>query len=118
MKTLITILAVLAITLPATRAKDGPFASVIISDPDKPIQINLRDRQWLKITNFVQNGGDTASNSAGVAVFQGDVGMWVLFANDPRTTNEPVIIAGPAIIKVSVPSADVRAFLTYQRGSD
>ena len=118
MKTLITILTVLVISLSATRAKDGTFVSVIITDPDKPLQLNLRDRQWIKITNFVQNGGNTDGNSAGVAVFQGDLGMWVLFANDPRTTNEPVIIAGPAIINVSVPSADVRAFLTYQRGSD
>jgi hypothetical protein len=118
MKTLTTILAILMISLSATWAKDGTFASIIINDPDKPLQLTLRDRQWIKITNFVQNGGNTDADSAGVAVFRGDVGMWVLFANDPHTTNEPLIIAGPAIISVSVPSADMKAFLTYQRGSD
>ena len=116
MKTLITTLAVLALSVAALPAKEGSFVSVI-ADSDHPVMIHLRARQWVRITNFVQNGGNTDGMAAGVAVFQGDVGMWVLFANDPQTTNEPVIIAGPAEINVSVP-AGVKAFLTYQRGSD
>jgi hypothetical protein len=117
MKTLITTLAVLALSFTSVIAKDGTFTSVIVNETDHPLQLNLRAREWLKITNFVQNGGNT-DNSAGIALFKGDESMWILFANQPQKTDAPVIVAGPATLMVWVPSNEVKAFLTYQRGSD
>ena len=117
MKTLITTIAVLALSFTTALGKDGTLTSVIVNQKDHPLQLDLRAREWIKITNFVQNGGDTES-SAGVALFKGAESMWILFANQPQRTDAPVIIAGPATIMVLVPSNDVKAFLTYQRGSD
>jgi hypothetical protein len=128
MKTLITTLAVLTLSFTTLPAKDGTFTSVIIPDGGKSLQIDLSTRQWLKITNFTQNPADDAkaTNAAGVAVFQADTALWVLFANDPRAhaPHEDVFVAGPATIIVSPPQKNndypggATVFLTYQRGSD
>jgi hypothetical protein len=121
MKTLITTLAILILSFTTLPAKDGTFASVIIRETDARFQLTLPARQWIKIINFTQNDTTTTrSDRAGVAVFKGDAGLWVLYADDATTTHVPhddILIAGPATVTVpAVTGATI--FLTYQRGSD
>jgi hypothetical protein len=119
MKTLITTLAVLTLSFSSAVAKDGTFTSVILTDPQNPLQLQLGSHQWIKITNFVQNNGDIQNAPSGVAVLKGNVNMWVLFASGPVASQSPVIITGPATINIfSGGGTDVKTFLTYQRGSD
>jgi hypothetical protein len=129
MKTLITTLAVLTLSFTTVIAKEGTFTSVIISDGGDPIQLDLKAHQWIKITNFTQNAipNQPLPNKAGVAVFKGENGLWVLFARDVGTSDhhEDVFVSGPATVVVALPNkiddpqhAHAIVFLTYQRGSD
>jgi hypothetical protein len=121
MKTLIVTLAILGLSLATLPAKDGSFASAIIPDNGDDFRIGLSSGQWLKITNFTQN--DTSltihSERAGVAVFKGNDGLWVLFATFPGefVPHEDLFVGGPATVVVS-PQPGATVFLTYQRGSD
>ena len=129
MKTLITTLAVLTLSFTTVIAKEGTFTSVIIPDGGDSVQINLSSHQWIKITNFTQNAiqDKPLPNLAGVAVFKGENGLWVLFARDATTPvdHEDVFVAGPATVVVAPPDktnepqlAHAIVFLTYERGSD
>jgi hypothetical protein len=121
MKTLLTTLAILILSITSLLAKEGTFASVIIRETDQAFRLSLAARQWIKITNFTQNDTTTTrADSAGVAVIKGEAALWVLFASDPATTHvahEDVFVAGPATIMVT-PITGATVFLTYQRGSD
>jgi len=119
MKTLITTLAVLTLLLTTLAAKEASFNSVIIPDGGQPLQLNLSAHQWIKITNFTQNDTGTPVDPAGVAVFKGETGLWVLFASNPinHLPHEDVFVAGPATVMVS-PVKGATVFLTYERGSD
>ena len=120
MKTLITTLAILTLSFANLPAKDGTFTSVVLRKTDKTFQLRLAARQWIKITNFIENLGNPAE-PAGVAVFQGDAALWVLFASSPTSTHTPhedVFIGGPVTITVTLPTDDSTVFLTYLRGSD
>ena len=121
MKTLITTLALLTLSFETLPAKDGAFSSVIIRPGDRVFRVNLAAKQWMKITNFIQNDvGPDPAERAGVAVFQGNAGLWVLFADGPSTTrvaHEDLFIGGPATVTVP-PMPGATVFLTYQRGSD
>jgi hypothetical protein len=119
MKTLITTLAVLTLSFTTLIGKDATFTSAIIPDGGTPIQINLSSHQWIKITNFTQNYTASAVDPAGIAVFKGDSGLWVLFATYPpsHSPHEDVFVAGPATVVVQ-PVTGSTAFLTYERGSD
>jgi hypothetical protein len=120
MKTLITTLAIILLSASTLPAKDGTFTSVVIRQTDKTFQLKLAARQWIRITNFIENTG-APGEPAGVAVFQGEAALWVLFASSPTDTHvahEDVFIGGPATITVSVPTEGSTAFLTYMRGSD
>src|SRR5438105_5047560 len=107
MKTLITILAVLTLPFTNVIAKEGTFTSVIIPDGGNQVTISLSAHQWMKITNFTQNAidGQPLPNKAGVAVFKGGNGLWVLFARDVGTPDphEDVFVAGPATVIVAPP---------------
>lgn len=120
MKTLIITLAVLTLSLTNVLAKDGTFTTVIVKDTDNPLNLTIGSHQWVKIINFVQNGGNTDTNPAGLALFKDDAAIWLLFASSPSATNAPVIIEGPAIVRVqfSDKTTGASAVLTYQRGSD
>jgi hypothetical protein len=131
MKTLIATLAALTLSFTTLPAKEGAFASVIIPESGKALQFDLAAHQWIKITNFVQNDSDDTmpADIAGVAVFKGDTGIWVLFATKTNVPgpHEDLIVAGPATVIVSPPKKDdttspkkggAKLFLTYQRGSD
>jgi len=122
MKTLAITLAVLTLSFTTLLAKDGTFTSAIIPEDGKALQLNLSSRQWIKIISFVQNDRkDTIAGLAGIAVFKGDEGLWVLFATKANETgpSRDVIIAGPATVIVSPPdNGNATMFLTYQRGSD
>ncbi|HKP05323.1 MAG TPA: hypothetical protein VJU77_18385 [Chthoniobacterales bacterium] len=120
MKTLIVSLAIFALSLTTLPAKDGEFKSMIIPDNGADVRISLASKEWMKITNFTQNDtGSSPARSAGVAVFNGTDGMWVLFATNPTafTPHEDMFIAGPATVVV-VPQPGAIVFMTYQRGSD
>jgi hypothetical protein len=120
MKTLITTVAVLTLSFTNVIAKDATFTSVIIPDGGAPLQLDLKARQWIKITNFTQNyTTTTAVDPAGIAVFKGDSGVWVLFATYPpnHSPHEDVFVAGPATVVVQ-PVKGLTVFLTYERGSD
>jgi hypothetical protein len=119
MKNLLCSLAFLGVSFTTLLAKDGSFTSVIIRENDKPFQLTLTSRHWIKITNFTQYL--KPETPAAVAVYQGTGdGVWVLVADQPTTTHvahDDVFIAGPAIVSVpAIPGATV--FLTYLRGSD
>lgn len=123
MKTLITSLAVLTLSLTTLLAKDGTFTSVIIPEgASQPLQIALSAHQWIKIINFLQNDKEkTIAELAGIAVFKGNDGLWVLFATRANESgpDRDVIVAGPATVIVSPPqNSSATVFLTYQRGSD
>lgn len=120
MKTLIITLAILTLSFTTLPAKEATFTSVVLRKTDKTFQLKLAARQWIKITNFIENLGNPAE-PAGVAVFQGDAALWVLFASSPtdtHTAHEDVFIGGPATITVTLPTDGSTAFLTYLRGSD
>ena len=129
MKTLITTLAVLTLSFTSLIAKEGTFTSVIIRDGGNQVTISLSAHQWMKITNFTQNAipEKPFPNAAGVAVYKGANGLWVLFARDAGTPapHEDVFIAGPATVIVAPPDkgndkehGHAVVFLTYERGSD
>jgi hypothetical protein len=123
MKTLITTLVVLTLSFTTAIAKEGTFTSVILTDPTKPLQLQLAAHQWIKITNFTQNDDpeNVPAEPAGVAVYKGTSGLWVLFARDVRAnvSHEDVFVAGPATVIVMPPMGNgATVFLTYQRGSD
>jgi hypothetical protein len=126
MKTLITTVAVLVLALTTVPAKEGAFTSVIIPDGGADLTLQLAAHQWMKITNFTQNDSEGAPGDlAGVAVFKGDNGLWVLFATKANVPgpHEDVIVAGPATVVVSPPKKEGKnggatVFLTYQRRSD
>ncbi|MFL6520256.1 MAG: hypothetical protein ACJ8NS_08560 [Chthoniobacterales bacterium] len=130
MKTLIIPLAVLALSFTRVIAKDATFTSVIIPDGGHQVTITLSMHQWMKITNFTQNSINEkpAPNKAGVAVFKGEDGLWVLFARDVGVPDphEDVFVAGPATVVVAPPykgeqtedKGHAVVFLTYERGSD
>ena len=121
MKTLIITLAILSLSLTTLPAKEGTITSVIIPDNGDELQISLASRQWLRITNFSQNDTSSTihSDRAGVAVFKGTTGLWVLFATFPGefVPHEDLFVGGPATVVVS-PQSGATLFLTYQRGSD
>jgi hypothetical protein len=122
MKTLISTLIAIVLSVTNLPAKDGTFTSVIIPDGGKSLQIDLSAHQWIKITNFTQNSvNNTTPMPAGVALFKGDAALWVLFASDPQThaPHEDVFVGGPATLVVAPPEkGGAIVFLTYQRGSD
>src|SRR4051794_28957248 len=120
MKTLITTLTVLTLSFTSVFAKDGTFTTVIVKDTDKPLDLTIGSHQWIKIINFVQNGGNTDMYPAGLALFKDDAAIWALFATSPSVTNAPVVIAGPGMVSVqfSDKTTGASAVLTYQRGSD
>jgi len=122
MKTLISTLIAIVLSVTNLPAKDGTFTSVIIPNGGKSLQIDLSSHQWIKITNFTQNSvNDATPMPAGVALFKGDAALWILFATDPQThaAHEDVFVGGPATLVVAPPVAGgAIVFLTYQRGSD
>ena len=123
MKTFITTLVILTLSSTALLAKDGTFTSVIIPDRGSELRLTLAAHQWIKITNFSQIpvNDEELPEPAGVAVFKGDDGLWVLFASDPRAhaAHEDVFVGGPATVVISPPrGGGATVFCTYQRGSD
>ncbi len=120
MKTLITTLAVLTLSFTTVIAKDATFTSVIIPDGGAPIVLELKGRQWIKITNFTQTYTGTGPvEPAGVAVYKGESSMWVSFATTPQnhSPHEDVFVGGPATVLIQ-PVMGSKVFLTYERGSD
>ncbi|MEY2509236.1 MAG: hypothetical protein QOH01_3565 [Verrucomicrobiota bacterium] len=129
MKTLIATVAALTLSFTTLSAKEGAFTSVIIPEAGKPLQFELSAHQWIKITNFVQNDTDDRmpADFAGIAVYKGDNGVWVLFATKTNVPehHDDLIVGGPATVIVHPPAKDAKmnkggaaVFLTYQRGSD
>jgi len=127
MKTLVTTLAILTLSSAPLVAKDGTFTSAIIPDGGGELRLNLSSHEWLKITNFTQIPVNDAipTKAAGVAVFKGDNGLWVLFASDPRSdvVHKDLFVGGPATVVIVPPKVDsgyggATVFVTYQRGSD
>ena len=121
MKTLILTLAALTFSFATGFAKESRLFSTIIPDGGDSLTLTLSGRQWLKVTNFVQN--DTSmvqAEPAGIAVFKGDTGLWVLFATNPNqhAPHDDVFIAGPATVVVPPPKNGATVFLSYQRGAD
>jgi hypothetical protein len=119
MKTL-CIIAALALSITSLAANDGTFVTKVIHDTDTAFQLNLNSKHWIKITNFVQQGG---TQFASVAVYQGAAGspgVTLLLASDPTTTHTPhddVFVTGPSIIYIApIPGATV--MLTYLTGSN
>jgi hypothetical protein len=121
MKTLIITLAALTFSFATGFAKDSRLFSTVIPDGGDGVTLSLSGRQWLKITNFVQNNtAGVQAEPAGIAVFKGDAGLWVLFATNPNehAPHDDVFVAGPATVVVTPPKNGATVFLSYQRGSE
>ena len=122
MKKLTCIIALLVLANSAILAAEAIVVSKVIHAEDSALHFRLSAKQWIKITNFTQTGGDP--NTVGiVAVFQGSAdlpGANVLVATQSTSTkveHEDVFIAGPTVVYVApVPGATL--FISYLRGSN
>jgi hypothetical protein len=125
------VLTLLFISIPIAVAKDGTFVTRVIHETDPAVSILLQPRQFITITNFVQDAplviqdenGNFISHVATVTVYQGAMGLSginVLTASQAGSTHvahEDCYIAGPAIVNIaSLSSATL--FITYLKGSN
>ena len=110
----------------ATVAVAGPFKSKMITS--SALAITVPDGQFLKITNFTQEGGTdrgvvavtlTGENSGSANVLTAtriDLSTGINSQNSPEIGNR-VIIAGPAEVTVQ-PVIGATLFITYRKDSD
>jgi hypothetical protein len=116
----------LAFFAAATIAVAGPFKSRIITS--SALAITVPDDQFLKITNFTQEGGtdrgvvavtltgDNGGSSNVLTATRIDLSTGINSQNFPEIGNR-VIIAGPAEVTVQ-PVAGATLFITYRKDSD
>jgi hypothetical protein len=130
MKTRFAVFVVLLVSVSVAVAGDNLITRVI-HETDSVVSITLQPRQFIKITNFVQDAplitqdekGNFVSNVGTVTVYQGAIGLSginVLTASPAGPTHqahEDCYIAGPAIVNIA-PLSSATLFITYLRGSN
>jgi hypothetical protein len=123
MKTLVTILSLFILSIPAALAKDGSFVSRVVHE-NESVLFNLSYKQWIKITDFVESTSTSTSPIGAITVYQGAEGLpgsIILLASAPGTTyggQKDVFIAGPMVVYIAPPQAGSTFFLTYLTGSN
>jgi hypothetical protein len=108
----------------------NPFNSKIITGNDSALVITVPDDHFLKITNFMQDGGtergavhvtlqDDTGNGGTAKVLSAtriDLSTGSNSQNFPEVSNR-VIIAGPATVRVP-PVVGATLFITYKKARD
>jgi hypothetical protein len=114
-------MAIIAISSVSALGNSGKFFSRVIHSSDQAFTINLPAKQFLFITNFVQDGGDTAG---AVTVYQGAAGLPginVLIASPSGSTthevHEDTYIGGPVVVTIA-PVSDGTLFISYLLGNN
>jgi hypothetical protein len=130
MKTLVLLCAVLAIAITPLAANDGIYVTRVIHETDSLYSLLLNRKQFIKITNFIQEGGTVGNvfnpdgsfavvpTPASVVVYQGAAGLagiTVATTGGPNSVHE-VTIAGPAVVNVA-PAPGGTLFLTFLLGN-
>src|ERR1700682_5107538 len=123
---LLTLIIALALSGVA-RANDGTFFTKVIHESDSTYTLTLSAKRWMKIINFIQEGGDLVDNGSGffsqaigsVVVPQGATALkpiTVAQAGGPNSSQE-VYITGPVTITIApVPGGTL--YLTYLAGNN
>lgn len=96
------------------RAEDNDYFSRIIEPDDRPLIVSVSGQRILKITNFVQEGGEThglaaLTTTAGKASFV----LAAAFVGTEREIQKDFIVAGPATLSVN-PIESAKLFITYR----
>ena len=125
---LLTLTIALALSLSGNaRANDGTFFTKVIHESDSTFTLTLSARKWMKIINFIQEGGDLVDNGSGffspaigsVVVSQGAAALkpvTVATAGGPNSSQE-VYVTGPVTITIApVPGGTL--YLTYLAGNN
>jgi hypothetical protein len=109
------------------RANDGTFFTKIIHESDSTYTLTLSAKKWLKIINFIQEGGTPVDNGSGffspavgtVVVSQGATALkpvTVATAGGPNSSVE-VYISGPVTITIApVPGGTL--YINYLAGNN
>jgi hypothetical protein len=123
---LLTLIVALALSGIA-RGSDGTFFTKVIHESDSTYTLNLSGKKWLKIINFIQEGGDLVDNGSGffspaigsVVVSQGATALkpvTVATAGGPNSSVE-VYVTGPVTITIApVPGGTL--YITYLAGNN
>ena len=107
----------------------NPFKSKIITGNDSALIITVPDDHFLKITNFMQDGGtdrgavhvtlqDTENGGTAkvLSATRVDLSTGTNSQNFPEISNR-VVISGPAVVRVP-PVVGATLFITYKKARD
>ena len=103
----------LAAAAPSASADAGVFENEIVQASDQPLQITVGERKFVRIVNFVQEGGGdrglvAVTHRNGKAAFV----LSAAFANETEVQKD-FIVAGPATITVN-PVPNAKLFISYR----
>lgn len=114
MKTSLSILAFLVLSLASLSAKDTRYFSYIIKGTDDPVQIAVQAGLYMKIVNFSQQ--QTQSNTVGdISVTKYGNTASILTSSRNGSAPDPVFIAGPCTVTISPLPGDT-LFVTFLLG--
>ena len=102
----------LAAAAPSALADAGVFMNEIVQPSDPLLQITVGERKFVRIVNFVQEGG---ADRGLVAVTRNGKAAYVLtaaFATEAEVQKD-FIVAGPATITIN-PVPNAKLFITYR----
>ena len=118
-------LIILTVCLVAVVVRAGEWNSVIITQTDSSLVLNIPEHHFLRIRNFSQEGG--SARGVVTATVSGGSSRTVVGASlvepgsapslGPAETMKKVVVAGPAQVSIApVPGATL--FVTYRRESE
>lgn len=124
MKKLTCIIALFVLSATPLLAAEAIVVTKVIHETDSLYSVRLPSKKFIKITNFIQAGGDVVVSPdqpdvGAVVVYQGPAGLsgiTVATAGGPNSSHE-VLIAGPAVVNV-LPVKGGTLFLSYLLGSN
>lgn len=112
------ILALLAVIFfaaaaPSAFSDAGVFANEIVEASDRPLHITVGERKFVRIVNFVQEGGSdrglvAVTHRNGKAAFV----LSAAYATEAEVQKD-FVVAGPATITVN-PVPNAKLFITYR----
>ena len=112
---------IIALTVVSVFGNSGKFYSRVIHSSDQAFTINLPAKQFLFITNFVQDGGEMPG---AVTVYQAATGLRginiLIAARSGATTHEThedTYIAGPVVVTIA-PVSNGTLFISYLLGNN
>lgn len=110
---LCAIVLALTVTLSSALADAGIFRNEIVQSDDETLRIEVADRRFVRIVNFVQEAG--AERGLVAVTTRNGKAAFVLTATSATEaeTQKDFIVAGPATITVD-PVADGKLFIAYR----